>query len=275
MTSQAHLSPSIHFVGAGNMASAIIGGLIEQGFDAQQLSASAPVVAELTKLQSQYGIRVSESNLEPVAQADVVVLAVKPQIMQRVCEEIASTLRDNTLVVSIAAGVTCENLDQWLNGNRALVRCMPNTPASVGLGASGLFANKKVSAEQKAQAENIISTIGIARWVATENLIDAVTAVSGSSPAYFFLFLESMVDAATQQGMDKTTATELAIQSAIGAATLAQQSEDDLVTLRKKVTSPKGTTEQAIKVFEEQNLRGTVAKAMTACIARAKELAGS
>ncbi|MFL0811366.1 MAG: pyrroline-5-carboxylate reductase [Agarilytica sp.] len=257
------------------MASAIIGGLIEQGFDAQQLSASAPVVAELTKLQSQYGIRVSESNLEPVAQADVVVLAVKPQIMQRVCEEIASTLRDNTLVVSIAAGVTCENLDQWLNGNRALVRCMPNTPASVGLGASGLFANKKVSAEQKAQAENIISTIGIARWVATENLIDAVTAVSGSSPAYFFLFLESMVDAATQQGMDKTTATELAIQSAIGAATLAQQSEDDLVTLRKKVTSPKGTTEQAIKVFEEQNLRGTVAKAMTACIARAKELAGS
>lgn len=266
---------NIHFVGAGNMASAIIGGLIEQGFSATNISASAPVAAELEKLKTQFGITVSESNLAPVSQADIVVLAVKPQIMQGVCEEIAASLQGNALVVSIAAGVTCDNLNQWLGGNTALVRCMPNTPASVGLGASGLFANEKVSDKQKAQAENILSSIGIARWVESEDLIDVVTAASGSSPAYFFLFLEYMVDAAVKQGMDKSAATELAVQSALGAATLAQKSDYDLITLRKKVTSPNGTTERAIQTFENNNLKTIVGDAMDACVKRAKELASN
>lgn len=265
--------PTIAFIGAGNMASSIIGGLINSGFPANNVFASDPNQNNLDRLSDQYKINTSSDNNTAVATADVILLAVKPQLMQVVCEPLRANLPKNSVVISIAAGITCANLESWLETDQALVRCMPNTPAQVALGASGLYANSMVSEEQKKQTESIISAVGITRWVATEDLIDTVTAISGSSPAYFFLFIESMVDAAVAQGMDKQCATDLAIQSALGAAKLAQTSDDDIVELRKKVTSPNGTTERAIQTLEEQNIRHTVASAMSACVQRAKELA--
>lgn len=267
------IEPTIAFVGAGNMASSIIGGLIKSGFPSSRVSASDPNQNNLDKLSTQFAITTSADNAVVVSAADVIVLAVKPQLMQVVCEALRPSLLPNCLAVSIAAGITCANIEQWLGEDQALVRCMPNTPAQVSLGASGLFANAKVSEAQKQQTETIISAVGITRWVDTEDLIDTVTAISGSSPAYFFLFIEAMIDAAVAQGMDKQCATDLAIQSALGAAKLAQTSSDDIVELRKKVTSPKGTTERAIQTFEDQDIRGTVASAMNACVQRAKELA--
>ncbi len=265
--------PTIAFIGAGNMASSIIGGLVNSGFPANKIFASDPNQNNLDRLSDQFKINTSSDNNVAVSNADVILLAVKPQLMQVVCEPLRANLPKNSVVISIAAGITCANLGSWLGTDQALVRCMPNTPAQVSLGASGLYANTNVSEEQKTQTEAIISAVGITRWVATEDLIDTVTAISGSSPAYFFLFIEAMVDAAVAQGMDKQCATDLAIQSALGAAKLAQTSDDDIVELRKKVTSPKGTTERAIQTFEEQNIRHTVACAMDACVQRAKELA--
>ncbi len=265
--------PNIAFVGAGNMASSIISGLLNSGFPAKHIAASDPNQESLERLQSEYDITTTTDNLAIIHDADVVLLAVKPQVMEVVCESIRSALNKNVVVISIAAGITCTNLGNWLGEDLALVRCMPNTPAQVGIGASGLYANANVSDLQKQLTEKIISAVGITRWVDTEALIDTVTAVSGSSPAYFFLFIESMIDAATKQGMDQQTARDLAIQTALGAAKLAQESEDDIVELRRKVTSPKGTTERAIEVFEKQHLRDTVADAMQACVKRAQELA--
>ncbi len=265
--------PNIAFIGAGNMASSIISGLLNSGFSAKHIAASDPNQGSLDRLQSEYGITTTTDNLAIIHDADVVLLAVKPQVMNVVCENIRSALNKNVVVISIAAGITCTNLATWLGDDLALVRCMPNTPAQVGIGASGLYANDNVSDLQKKLTEKIICAVGITRWVETETLIDTVTAISGSSPAYFFLFIESMIDAAIKQGMDQQTARDLAIQTALGAAKLAQESEDDIVELRRKVTSPKGTTEQAIEVFEKQHLRDTVADAMQACVKRAQELA--
>ncbi len=265
--------PTIAFIGAGNMASSIIGGLTQSGYPANRIRAADPNDDNRSNVSNTYGVISTSENATAVDHADVVVLAVKPQIMQSVCEALQSHLPEHCLVISIAAGVTCANLNKWLGNDTAIVRCMPNTPAQVGLGASGLFANTQVSTAQKQHAETILGAVGITRWVDTEALIDAVTAISGSSPAYFFLFIEAMVEAGVTLGLDKSSATELAIQSALGAATLAQQSEDDIVTLRQKVTSPNGTTEQAIKVLEEKGLRDTVKQAMHACAQRAKELA--
>ncbi len=263
----------IAFIGAGNMASAIIGGLLQAGFEADRIIAADPLADNLARLHSTHGIATSQDNHEAIKSADVVVLAVKPQIMEKVCTELKPSLNDNAVVMSIAAGVTCANLEQWLGNDCAIVRSMPNTPAQVSAGASGLYANKKVTEQQKQETEQILGAVGITRWVKDEDLIDTVTAISGSAPAYFFLFIESMIDAAVSQGMDKQTATDLAIQSALGAAKLAQASEDDVAELRRKVTSPKGTTERAIEVFEEKDLRSCVNDAMAACAQRAKELA--
>lgn len=255
------------------MASAIIGGLLQAGFRAENISAADPAEDNLHRLSTKFGITTDTDNLAIVSAATVVVLAVKPQVMQEVCANLKPALNANAVIVSIAAGITCANLESWLGEDKAIVRCMPNTPAQVSIGASGLYANQKVSEEQKRATEEILDAVGITRWVETEALMDTVTAISGSSPAYFFLFIEAMVEAAASQGMDKQTATDLAIQSALGAAKLAQESEDDIVELRRKVTSPKGTTERAIEVFENKNLRTCVDEAMAACVQRAKELA--
>lgn len=267
------MSHSIAFIGAGNMARSIIGGMVQQGTDPNLITATAPSLSGLDSLKAQFGIHVSQNNTFAAKPADIVVLAVKPQKMQQVCSDIRHSIKADSLIISVAAGITCASLQRWLGGNRAIVRCMPNTPSAVGQGASGLFALAAVSKRQKILATQLMQAVGIVEWVEDEALIDAVTAVSGSGPAYFFLLLEAMIDAGVKQGLSRHTAQSLAIQTAAGAAELARQSDVDLAELRSRVTSPGGTTEQAINSFEANGFRQIVQSAMEACAQRAQQLA--
>lgn len=264
---------SIVFVGAGNMARSIIGGLLEQGLSAPSITACAPSAASLQNLQETTGINITQDNIAAVGKAETVVLCVKPQIMSVVCEQLREHIPDHALIVSVAAGISCASLHRWLGESRAIIRCMPNTPSLIGMGASGLFASAGVSTTQRQQAETLLQAVGIVEWVEDESLIDAVTAVSGSGPAYFFLMLEAIIEAGTAHGLDEATATRLAIQTARGAAELAKTSELSLSELRRKVTSPGGTTEQAISSFEGDDFRGTVKRAMQACVEHSRHMA--
>jgi len=274
------MANQITFIGAGNMASAIIGGLIDSGVAPSTITATAPNDSELAAIKQRLGINTDTDNNAAVAEADVVVLAVKPQIMRNVCEALRDSVqRQKPLVISIAAGLDADTIDQWLGGQNAMVRCMPNTPSLVGYGASGLYANANVSDAQRDVATQLMEAVGIVEWVEEEALLDAVTAVSGSAPAYFFLMFEAMEEAAVKLGLPAATARRLAIQTALGAATMAQQSDKDPATLKQNVMSPGGTTERAIQHMEEAQLRTTIADAMQACADRAqamaKELSGS
>jgi pyrroline-5-carboxylate reductase len=214
-----------------------------------------------------------ENNNAIVNEVDIVVLAVKPQIMQTVAEQIAVNLqRKNLLVVSIAAGITQEKLSQWLGAEIAIVRCMPNTPALVRTGATALHANSYVSDEQKDLAENILRAVGISLWVKHESEMDAVTAVSGSGPAYFFLLMEAMEQTALELGLDEEMARLLIQQTALGSAKIALEADETPGELRRRVTSPGGTTEQAIKTFEEGGFTQLVSKALHAARDRSIEL---
>jgi len=255
------------------MAGAVIRGLLAHDYNAKNIRASAPTRKHLDSLQSDQKIHTSLDNQAITRDADVVVLGVKPQQMKAVCHGIADTLRADCLIISLAAGITCDSIRAWLKQDLAVVRCMSNTPAQIGAGASGLFANRRVSNKQKLTAESILGAVGVACWVEDEKLIDTVTALAGSGPAYFFLFIEAMIAAAVEQGMDHDTAKRLAKQTAFGAAKLARDSNEDIGVLREKVTSPKGTTEQAIISFESSGLRESVKNAMNACAERAQELA--
>ena len=268
------LHTRISFIGGGNMARSIIGGLISQGYNAGNLSVSDPNTDALAALARDFGVQTTSDNTKITAEAQVVVLAVKPQVMKSVCLGLAPHLPPQCLVISIAAGIGCGSLKQWLGAQRHIVRAMPNTPALVLAGASGLYAAEGVTADEKALAEQLLKAVGTVAWVAEEALIDAVTAVSGSGPAYFFLLLEAMVDAGEHQGLDRKTARQLAVQTAVGAARLAQSdSELELAELRRRVTSPGGTTERAILTFEQNQFRQTVDIAMQACANRARQMA--
>jgi len=262
----------IAFIGGGNMATSIVGGLINNTFEAHKIFISEPNSELATKLASQYQINIAASNSAACATCDVIVLAVKPQILKTVCEEIAPQLHDNHLIISIAAGINSESLTKWL-GKKAVVRTMPNTPALISEGACGLFACAEVNDSQRDIADHIMMSVGITAWVSNEDLIDSVTAISGSGPAYFFLMIESMIDAGEKMGLDHETASTLALQTAYGAAKLALQSDVDIKELRRRVTSPKGTTEKAIESFESNNFRQTIEHAMKACAERGKSLA--
>jgi pyrroline-5-carboxylate reductase len=206
-----------------------------------------------------------DNNADAISDASVVVLAVKPQLLQQVCNELSAHLVGKSrLIVSIAAGIRCNTLSKWLNSELPIVRCMPNTPAMLQVGATGLFATSNVSSEQRDQAERILRAVGITLWVDSESDIDSVTAVSGSGPAYYFLVMEAMQAAAEKLGLPEDTAKLLTLQTALGAARMALESQDDPATLRQKVTSPGGTTEQAILSFEENGLRDLFEKAMSA-----------
>ena len=271
------LKHSIGFIGAGNMASSLIHGLLNKGVAGSQIFAADVDQDKLDALARECGINPASPD-QLTAQADVVVLAVKPQVMQSVCETLAPTLsarETKPLFVSIAAGISLTSLQQWLGGNPAVVRCMPNTPALVGKGATGLFASGEVSDAQRETAEQLLNAVGISVWVGTESDLDTVTAVSGSGPAYFFLFMEAMQEAASELGMDEELAKLLVLQTAAGAAELASQSEDTLAELRRKVTSPGGTTEQAILQFESGGLRDLVLKALTAARDKSVDLSRS
>lgn len=264
---------SIGFIGAGNMANSLIRGLLAQGVDKSLLLAADIDTDKLRSLTQACDIG-SASNQQIAGTADVIVLAVKPQVMRAVCTGLDLADRQSQpLVVSIAAGITIANLESWLGDACALVRCMPNTPALIGKGASGLYAGGNVTAQQKQMAENIMAAVGLSIWVDAESDIDTVTAVSGSGPAYFFLFMEAMGQAATDMGLSGELARQLVYQTALGASELAITSDDDIAELRRKVTSPGGTTEAAVNRFEAGELRKLVGDALKAARDRSVELA--
>ncbi|MFT4824096.1 MAG: pyrroline-5-carboxylate reductase [Halioglobus sp.] len=266
-------TPHVAFIGAGNMASSIIGGLVKSGHRASRISASDPYPPSLEKLQAIAPIAVSDSNAEAVKGADVIILAVKPQVMAQACESIAESIQaSGAVAISIAAGITLESLQRRLGSSTPVIRAMPNTPALLGCGASGLFASEQVSPRQKAYAESILRAVGISSWVETEAELDAITALSGSGPAYFFIFIESMIKVGIELGLDKETASAMAKQTALGASRMAIENDIDLGELRRRVTSPGGTTERAVASFEQNGLEAVVREAMLACADRAKEI---
>lgn len=262
----------IAFIGAGNMASSLIGGLRAKGLDAAQIRASDPGADTRAKVAAEHGIEVFADNAQAVANADVIVIAVKPQAMKAVCQDLRPHLKPHQLLVSIAAGITCTSLLNWL-GEQPLVRCMPNTPALLGKGVSGLYATAAVTSEQRQQADELLSAVGLVVWVDQEAQIDAVTAVSGSGPAYFFLLIEAMTDAGVKLGLTREVAEQLAQQTALGAAHMAVGSDVDAAELRRRVTSPAGTTEAAIKSFQASGFEAMVEKALSAAAHRSAEMA--
>lgn len=262
----------IAFIGAGNMAASLIGGLRAKGLEAAQIRASDPGEETRARVSAEHGIEVFADNAQAIEGADVVVLAVKPQAMKAVCEAIRPSLKPGQLVVSIAAGITCASMNNWL-GAQPIVRCMPNTPALLRQGVSGLFATNQVTAEQRQQAQELLSAVGVALWLDEEQQLDAVTAVSGSGPAYFFLLIEAMTAAGVKLGLPADIAAQLTLQTALGAAHMAVSSDVDAAELRRRVTSPAGTTEAAIKSFQANGFEALVEKALGAAAHRSAEMA--
>ncbi|MFT6915185.1 MAG: pyrroline-5-carboxylate reductase [Motiliproteus sp.] len=266
--------PVLAFIGAGNMAQAIMGGLLAQGYPADRIWGTGRDQARLDELGQRLGIRTSTDNNQAVAAAEVLILAVKPQMMQAVARTLAEEVQHSRpLVISVAAGIPCASLEGWLGGDVALVRCMPNTPSLVQTGASGLYANAQVSQRQREQTELLLAAVGIAEWVDSEALIDTVAAVSGSGPAYYFMLMEAMIDAGEAQGLSRETSARLTLQTALGAAKMALASDVGPAELRRRVTSPKGCTEQAVLCFERGDLSGLVAEAMKVNAERGRAMA--
>jgi pyrroline-5-carboxylate reductase len=263
----------IGFIGGGNMASSLISGLIASGHAPELLWVSDINPQALESLAANLGVQTTSDNLALAAAVDVLVLAVKPQGLKAVAENLAATIQQRQpLVVSIAAGISQTSLAKWLGTETAIVRCMPNTPALVLTGATGLHANSQVSSEQRDLAENIMRSVGIALWVNDEADLDTVTAVSGSGPAYYFLLMEAMEKTAQAMGLDERTARLLVQQTALGAAKIALESEESPQQLRQRVTSPGGTTEQAIATFEQGGFAALVDQALQAARNRSIEL---
>jgi pyrroline-5-carboxylate reductase len=263
----------IGFIGGGNMASSLISGLIASGHAPEQIWVSDINQDTLTSLANGLNVNTSTNNADIINAVDVVVLAVKPQGLSAVAQGVAELVQQKKpLVVSIAAGVNQNSLSNWLGADTAIVRCMPNTPALVLTGATALHANAKVSAVQHNLAESILRAVGIALWVETEDELDAVTAVSGSGPAYYFLLMEAMEKAALDMGLSLGTARLLVQQTALGAAKIALESASSPEDLRRQVTSPGGTTQQAIETFEQGGFTELVSKALHAARDRSIEM---
>ncbi len=263
----------IAFIGAGNMGTCLAGGLIADGYDPSLIWMSGPTQSKLEKIKKSFDVNISTDNSEAAKQAEVVVFCVKPQILNTVTQELAPIIRSRRpLVISIAAGVREALINNWLGGEAAIVRCMPNTPALFGIGATALFANKKVTEAQHELAESIMRSVGITLWMDNEEKLDVVTALSGSGPAYIFLVIEAMRAAGQKLGLSEKDANLLTLQTAMGAARMALESENDVSYLRKSVTSPGGTTESALAVFEKGELRELFYKAIEAATHRAAEL---
>lgn len=275
MTPQLSRKPiTVAFIGAGNMARSLIVGMLQEAGNLQ-LRVSDPDQNQLDVIRS-YGSQIftSTDNAAALQVADVVVLAVKPQMMRTVIEPLQDLAqKQRPLFVSVAAGIREESLNAWLGGHLPIVRCMPNTPALVKAGATGLYANPQVSKEQRSLAESILRTVGITLWFEDEAKLDAVTAVSGSGPAYFFLVMEAMQAAAESLGLKPEDAQLLVVQTALGAARLALESDQKPAELRKQVTSKGGTTEAALNKLNTGGLVPLFAEALQAAAQRSKELA--
>jgi pyrroline-5-carboxylate reductase len=266
--------PSLAFIGAGNMAAALVHGLVKDGYPAERIIASDPDDTKLQALRRYNHVQTAAGNTDACRSADVVVLAVKPQILRQVAEDLAPAIRDRRpLVVSIAAGVKVSTLQRWLGDDDIpVVRTMPNTPAMVQTGATALYASAGVSDAQRNHAEMLMRAVGLTLWLEDEAHMDAVTALSGSGPAYFFLVMDAMAEAAERLGLTAESAQLLTLQTALGAARMAMESADSPATLRARVTSPGGTTEQAIATFEEGGLRDLFRSALQAARDRSVEL---
>ena len=256
------------------MARSLIGGMIATGISNQNISVSEPRADLRKTLNEDFGVNASEENAPVAKGADVVVLAVKPQILQEVVTPLSSLVaKARPLLISVAAGVTSSSIERWVGGDPALIRVMPNTPALIGAGISALYANSNVSDDQRALAEKIMAAVGKTIWIKEETLMDAVTAVSGSGPAYFFYVMQAIHDAAVREGLDAQTARLLSLETALGAARLAVESTEDPGSLQTQVTSPGGTTEAAINVLNNSGVRDALQQAVSAARARGGELA--
>ena len=262
----------IGFIGAGNMAYALIKGLLSDGFEAKNINVSDANPELLEKRSSELGVTAQPDNVSLLTNSDIVVFAVKPQVLSVVCHELKNKASSDQLFVSIVAGIKSKDINRWLGGDFALVRTMPNTPALFQSGVTGLYANELVNDLQKKSVNLLLSAVGECFWVNEENLLDAITAISGSGPAYFFLMMQSMKQAAMALGLDEDTADALSIKTSLGASIMATNSGKDSRTLRAEVTSPNGTTQSAIETFQDQNFEGIVAAATRAAYDRAREL---
>jgi pyrroline-5-carboxylate reductase len=262
---------TIAFVGGGNMARSLISGLIAAGTDPDKITASDPL-PEQRSLLSELGVRVSEDNSAAISGAEVVVLAVKPQILGTVVGSLDNLL-PGQLLVSIAAGVPIGAITAWTRPDQPVVRVMPNTPALLGAGVAALYANQAVDDVGRRRAQRILDAAGRSLWVDEEDKLDAVTAVSGSGPAYFFYLMEAMIETGIEQGLDPETATVLTLETAYGAALMARERTQPPATLRANVTSPGGTTAAALAVLEEEGVDRIIGRALDGARNRARELA--
>ena len=262
---------NISFLGGGNMASALIGGLLNQGFPAGQLTVIEISAEGRARLEEKFAVRCYDTPQADALDCDVLLLAVKPQQMRAACAPLLAHL-DQQLLISIAAGLRLADLSRWLGGYGKLIRVMPNTPALIGAGVTGLFALPGVSEDEKRQAEQVMQAVGSTVWVDDESRMDAVTAISGSGPAYVFLFIEALQQAAGELGFTPQAARQLALDTVLGSARLAAQSADPASVLRERVTSKGGTTEAALRVMDERALKDIVTAAAAAACARSTEL---
>ncbi len=263
----------ITFIGGGNMASSLIGGLVADGYAPQSLTVSEPDPAKRDALAERFGVRTCAENIEALAGASTAVLCVKPQVARQLCRSIAEGVaREAPLLISIMAGITEASIQAWIGHPVAVVRTMPNTPAMIQSGAIAMHASPEVGSEQRNHAETIMRACGLARWVADEALVDVATAVSGSGPAYFFRLMEAMEQAGIDLGLDPEDARLLTIQTALGAARMAIESDDPPQRLRERVTSPGGTTERALSVLDEGGFGPLVERAIGAARERAGEI---
>ena len=269
----ADLAPHISFIGGGNMARSMVGGLIARGHPAASIHVAEPYQLLREALARDFSVAVHADNTDAAAAGAVWVFATKPQVVRDVAEALAPLAQQRQpLVVSIAAGVSSAQLERWLGGNLAVVRAMPNTPALLGAGATGLYANARVAASQHALAGQLLSAAGLVAWIDDEAQMDAVTALSGSGPAYVFLLAEAMQAAGEAQGLDADTARALALQTIFGAARMLVESGEPAAVLRQRVTSPGGTTQAALDAFEAGGFRELVAVAIAAAAERSRAL---
>jgi pyrroline-5-carboxylate reductase len=269
-------SVPITFIGGGNATRSLIGGLVTRGQSADSIHVSAPSPQSRAFLHGELGVHAYADNIEAAQHGAVWVLAVKPQIMRGVCEALSQSAQaQRPLIISIAAGITCQQLQRWLGDELAMVRAMPNTPVQLGAGAIGLFANPNVSAEQRHLADSLLQATGLTAWIDVEAQLDVVTALSGSGPAYVFLLAEAMQAAAVAQGMPVETAHALTVQTIFGAARMLQESSESAALLRQRVTSPGGTTRAAQDVFDAADFQALVDRAIAAATRRGRELSAA
>lgn len=264
----------IAFIGAGNMNSAIISGLVSNGFDASSIMVSNPSSPKRIALQDSLGINQTDSNLEATKFADVIVLGVKPLLITEVCQQLGENLDlTNKCFISVAAGCPLKQIEDALNQTCCVIRTMPNTPTQVGFGVTGMFANSETTQEAKSFTTTLMSSVGIVKWLDSEEQIDHIIAVTGSAPAYFFLFMEAIEKQARAYGFSEEDSRALVQQTALGAAKMVTENELPIRTLRENVTSKGGTTQAAISAFSEGGLEELVTNAMTSALNRAKEMA--